>query len=145
MPNNVKKPAQDIDKVAWATIKSGAYLIAAWIRDNIGDNAVVYGIPRGGMIPAITITHQLEGMGLRARFLADIYAVTPPEIPKLVVVDEICDSGDTFRTLKQLFPMAKTATIFHRVGAKFTADYHPYTIDDDRWLRFPWEADDACS
>jgi xanthine phosphoribosyltransferase len=69
----------------------------------------------------------------------------PGELHKLVVIDEICDSGDTFKVIKQLFPMAKTATLFHREGAAFTADYHSYDIKSEAWLQFPWEVPNANS
>jgi len=140
MPNNVVRKDQEVDAVHWDSITTGAKKIAEWIKDSLGDNVAVYGIPRGGMIPAIMVVHQLEAMGIRARYVADVYHVTPPELHKFVIIDEICDSGDTFRVLKQLFPMAKTATVFHRIGAMFTADFHSFEINDDRWLKFPWEA-----
>jgi len=145
MPNNIVRTDQEVDLVHWDSIREGARKIACWIRDNLGDNVAIYGIPRGGMIPTVMVVHQLESMGLRARLLADIYHVTASELHKFVIIDEICDSGDTFRALKQLFPMAKTATVFHRIGARFTADYHSYEIRDDRWLKFPWEVHDENS
>lgn len=139
MPSNVIKKDQPIDVVAWESVKLGSVYISQWIQEQVGDDVVLYGIPRGGMVPAVTIAHHLEDKGVRVRLVPDIYHVLPSELHKLVIVDEICDSGDTFRVLKQLFPMAKTATLFHRIGAKFTADFHAFAINDDRWLQFPWE------
>ena len=140
MPNNVVRKDQEIDAVHWDSITAGAKLVAEWVKKTFGNKVAVYGIPRGGMIPAIMVVHQLEAMGVEARYLADIYHVQPSELHSFVIIDEICDSGDTFRALKQLFPMAKTATLFHRIGAKFIADFHSFDIKDDRWLKFPWEA-----
>lgn len=139
MPNNIVKPDQQIDHVTWKDITDGAFIIADWIQRTLGDNTAIYGIPRGGTVPAVAIVHQLEARGLRARFTADLNHLMPSELHKLVVIDEICDSGDTFKVIKQLFPMAKTATVFHRKSAVFTADYHAYEVEDDRWLLFPWE------
>jgi len=141
MPSNVIKKDQEIDVVAWESVKLGSAHISEWIQKEVGSDVVLYGIPRGGMVPAVTIAHHLEDQGVRVRLVPDIYHVLPSELHKLVIVDEICDSGDTFRVLKQLFPMAKTATLYHRIGAKFTADFHAFEINDDRWLQFPWEQD----
>lgn len=139
MPNNAIKKNQEIDVVSWEDFMMGVGLVADWIEADVGDGVAIYGIPRGGMIPAIAVVHQLESRGLRARFAPDIHHLTPSELHKLVVIDEICDSGDTFKVLQQLFPMAKTATVFHRKTAEFTADYYAYVVEGDQWLQFPWE------
>ncbi len=145
MPNNVVRQNQNIDVVVWETLTEGVRMIADWVEEVMDGDVVIYGIPRGGMIPAIALVHQLEARGVKARFLADIYHITPTEFHKLVIIDEICDSGDTFRALKGLWPMARTATVYHRIGAKFIADYSAYQINDDRWLQFPWEVPNANS
>jgi hypoxanthine phosphoribosyltransferase len=108
MPKNIIKPDQEIEVITWKDIANGACIIADWVQKNLGDNVSIYGIPRGGTIPAIMMVHQLEARGLRARFTVDLNHLMPAELHKLVVIDEICDSGDTFKVIKQLFPMAKT-------------------------------------
>ncbi|MHA2063137.1 MAG: phosphoribosyltransferase [Candidatus Thorarchaeota archaeon] len=140
MPNNVRKD-QKIDAVPWDDVVMGASMIADWIEEDVGDNVAIYGIPRGGMVVAIAVMHQFEAKGLRARFAVALDHLMPSELHKLVVIDEICDSGDTFRVIKQLYPMARTATLCHRDGAKFKADYYAYSVMDDRWLQFPWEVE----
>lgn len=146
MPNNVVKDGQQIDRVSWKDVELGVSMIADALEEIFPNKKVsIYGIPRGGMIPAIMLVHLLEARGWTARFAADINHLMPSELHNILLLDEICDSGDTFRVLRQLYPMAKTATVFHRRGAKFTADYHAYEIFDDRWLEFPWEANDANS
>lgn len=138
MPNNIRKD-QKVDVVSWDDVVIRSRRIADWIEENVGDNVAIYGIPRGGMIVAITVMHQFEAKGLRARFAVALDHLMPSELHKLVVIDEICDSGDTFKVIKQLYPMARTATLCHRHRAKFKADYHAYEVMDDRWLLFPWE------
>lgn len=140
MPNNVARNDQQVDKVSWEDIHMGVEMLAGWCEETFPDKKVsIYGIPRGGMIPAVMLVHLLESKGWSARFTADLNHLMPNELHNLVVIDEICDSGDTFKVIKQLFPMAKTATLFHREGAAFQADYHSYIMFDDRWLQFPWE------
>jgi hypoxanthine phosphoribosyltransferase len=140
MPNNIAKDGQQIDQVSWEDVEMGVSMIADALEEIFLTKKVsVYGIPRGGMIPAIMLVHLLESRGWTARFAADLNHLMPNELHNIIVLDEICDSGDTFKVVTQLFPMAKTATVFHRESAKFTPDYYAYVMHDERWLRFPWE------
>ena len=138
MPNNVRQE-QEVQKVTWEVLHEGAMKITDWIEETIGDKVSVYGIPRGGMIPAIMIVHQLEARGIKARFTADLNHLMPSELHKLVVIDEICDSGDTFRVVQTLFPFANTATVFRRSDATFKPSYVAYSVAPGKWLEFPWE------
>ncbi|MDX1409082.1 MAG: hypothetical protein R3330_13130 [Saprospiraceae bacterium] len=134
------KQGQVIDHVSWDDLEMGVTMIADAMEEMFSTKRVsVYGIPRGGMIPAIMLVHLLESRGWTARFAADLNHLMPNELHNIIVLDEICDSGDTFKVVKQLFPMAKTATVFHREDAGFKPDYHAYVMYDSRWLVFPWE------
>lgn len=139
MPNNIKG-TQETSVVTWGNIHQHATDIALWIKNNIhGDVVNLYGIPRGGVIPAVMITYLLENMGVDVRLAHAINNLNPNDFRSLVVIDDICDSGDTFKMVKQLFPMAKTVTLFHRSTAKFVPDYFVEEVVTDNWLNFPWE------
>ena len=138
MPNNVRQ-GQPIHKITWDALTEGTMKISDWIEQTIGDKVSIYGIPRGGMIPAIMVVHQLEARGMQARFAADLNHLMPSELHKLVVIDEICDSGDTFKVVTQLFPIVQTATVFRRPDAKFEPNFVAYPALEGKWLQFPWE------
>jgi len=155
MPNNTIKINQQIIPVPWSDIEVYSLKIARWIERTFGDaddkdcplrnlDVKIYGIPRGGMIPAILVSHILETKyKFNVRFIPSLDHLTPKDMHRLVVIDDICDSGETFKIVKQLFPMAKTAVLFRREGAGFQTDFHCHTIVDDRWLVFPWEVNDG--
>jgi hypoxanthine phosphoribosyltransferase len=138
MPNNVRQ-GQVIHQVTWEALTEGTMQISQWIEETIGDKVSIYGIPRGGMIPAIMVVHQLEARGIQARFAADLNHLMPSELHKLVIIDEICDSGDTFKVVKQLFPFANTATVFRRHDATFEPNFVAQPVVPGKWLEFPWE------
>ena len=66
---------------------------------------------------------------------------------RILVVDDICDSGDTFE--KVLYAMKKlgqndikTCCIFQNIRQNFIANFKAKKIDreiDKRWIVFPWE------
>lgn len=139
MPNNVKSD-QEVSIITWDNVRQRAVGVALWIQNNIQGNVVnLYGVPRGGVVPAVIITYLLENAGVDVRLVQSIQALNPNDFRTLVVIDDICDSGDTFTMLKQLFPVAKTTTLFHRSTATFQPDYFDEEITTENWLDFPWE------
>lgn len=129
----------ETDPISWEDVRLGIDKVADYIEDELGDNTVIYGIPRGGVIPAVMVVHELESRKLNARFVTNLNDLTPSELLKLVVIDEICDSGSTFKVIEQLYPMVKTAALFLRHNSDFRPSYYAYQTNHDRWLHFPWE------
>jgi len=69
---------------------------------------------------------------------------------KILIVDDICDSGKTFRTLKDDWGSSvrdgiawhdsvRFATIDYKDSGDFPVDYKVNSIDDDNWIIYPWE------
>lgn len=93
----------------------------------------VYGIPRGGLVPAVAISHRL-GVPL-----------TDTLGPHTLLVDDISDSGRTFEKLTnsgrilQVFPHFYTASIYIREGTVHLPNFYGLEIKDTRWIVFPWE------
>ena len=139
MPNNIKGD-QEVQVITWDNVLIHAVDLALWIRNNtLGKQVTLYGVPRGGTIPAVVIAYMLEHDGMNVRLAQALDHLTPNEFRNLVVIDDICDSGDTFRVIQKIAPTAKTVTLFHRSTATFTPDYFSDCITTENWLHFPWE------
>jgi len=94
----------------------------------------VTGIPRGGLIPAVLLSHKysIPFIGLEAA------KTLPGELKKnILVIDDISDSGETFLQIKRHNFI--TAALAMRNNSKFTPIYVGEHIKDDHWLVFPWE------
>lgn len=88
----------------------------------------VIGLARGGLIPAVMVSHKL---GLP--YIQSINANT-------LVVDDICDSGVTLRDGIGV----NTAVLFHKPHtACFTPNSWSYTHKGDEWVIMPWERIDS--
>ena len=84
----------------------------------------IYGIRRGGMVPAVYLSH-LTGR-----------RIVPSPGKKTIIVDDICDSGTTLYDYKKLG--YKTATIYYHKQNIVEPDIWIYEKKDD-WILFPWE------
>lgn len=90
----------------------------------------VYGIPRGGLIPATIVSHELN-----VPFLLNDNIKRNKTI---LIVDDICDKGETLKPFLSLNrSMIKTATLFRHRESKVTPDF--YIHENTKWIQFPYE------
>ena len=125
--------------------KDKVFLSWKWVEkqlDEIGDRLegldkieFVTGIPRGGLIPAVMMSHAFN-----FKYISYSSAkLLPKDIRKNVIcIDDISDTGHTLIEAKELdFIVCSLAM---RVGSKTTPRFYGELITDERWLVFPWES-----
>ena len=86
----------------------------------------VTGIERGGLIPAVMISHKL-GIPYVAKINKDT-----------LVVDDICDTGETLKKSIAMY----TATLHYKPTAIFTPDFYAKEVGTE-WIVYPWERKDS--
>ncbi len=86
----------------------------------------ITGIERGGLIPAVMISHKLN----------------IPYVNKInkdtLVIDDICDTGETLKNTVAGY----TATLHYKKTASFTPDFYSKEVGDE-WIVYPWERTDS--
>lgn len=96
------------------------------------DVAAIYGIPRGGLPLAVSLSHRLQVPILQTITDSIFYS------GHILVVDDISDSGKTLQRIA--LPMrAITATIHITKHTDFIPDFH-YVPRHADWVHYPWEA-----
>lgn len=86
----------------------------------------ITGIERGGLIPAVMISHRLS-----IPYVTSINKNT-------LVVDDICDTGETLQNTVAGY----TATLHYKTTAKYTPDFYSKEVGDE-WIVYPWERKDS--
>ena len=76
----------------WENVGSLVHKICATILKDYPNIDSIHGIKRGGLIPSVMISHQLG--------LPWTYEI----LPNTLVVDDICDSGETLHNYAGVFP-----------------------------------------
>lgn len=93
----------------------------------------IFGIPRGGLIPAVTLSHKLG-----------IPMTQDPNMSNILVVDDICDSGETFKEFWLKHPNSKFACLhFKPHTSTFNPHFSVNKLYSDEWIQYPWESKDA--
>jgi xanthine phosphoribosyltransferase len=135
-------------------------LLARKIRDGDWTPEFVIGVGRGGLVPAVYISHQLDlpmlsidhssrVPGFADELLAKIAAMSA-DGSRLLFVDDINDSGSTIGYIRDLLvgngcaaENLRFAVLINNSGSRAQVDYWTDMIDreeDKRWFVFPWES-----
>lgn len=86
----------------------------------------ITGIERGGLIPAVMISHKLN-----IPYVTKINKDT-------LVVDDICDTGVTLKNIVAGY----TATLHYKKTAVTTPDFYAKEVGTE-WIVYPWERSDS--
>ena len=94
---------------------------------------LIAGISRGGLIPAVILSHKL-GIPM-ASIQPD--AILDNEI-RTLVVDEIYDTGQTIKQLLRTNPAIDVAVVISK-DAQAPVGYIGKVLNIPNWIIFPWE------
>ena len=86
----------------------------------------ITGIERGGLIPAVMISHKL-GIPYVTKINKDT-----------LVVDDICDTGETLKNIAAGY----TATLHFKKTAEYVPDFYSKEVGTE-WIVYPWERTDS--
>ena len=88
----------------------------------------VFGLKRGGLIPAVMVSHKL---GLP---WSDVM------LPNTLVIDDICDTGLTLKNTVGVY----TAVLHHKPHTScYTPNIYAHEHNGDEWIIYPWEKKDS--
>ena len=112
--------------LSWDDINTSIKVLCSKIINDYPNIDSVMGLPRGGLIPAVLISHQL-----------DIPFVIHPG-KNTLVVDDINDTGETLSKA----PGAYWAVLHHKPTSKFKPNFYAKEVND-QWIVYPWERSDS--
>ncbi len=102
----------------------------------------IWGLPRGGLIPAVMVSHKL-GIPMTKGTIT----------PNTLIIDDICDSGVTFANYFEKYQEEyafafnlKTACLHYK---PHTSVFEPTLFanqwSSNNWIIYPWERNDSNS
>lgn len=146
-----------IKNITWEDVFISCKSIAE--QSLIHDIDCIVAVSRGGLIPARIISEIINipsifsiGLSSYTKEIKSNINLYQNPIEDLIsgnfkvalVVDEICDTGDTYKYLSNFFKQSNTlSTIFSslylREGSSFYPSIYHKKITTEDWLVFPWE------
>ena len=120
--------------LSWKDIEDAIENLAYQIKNSDESIEAVTGLPRGGLIPAVLLSHKL---GVPYISMSDDDS---EQYDSILIVDDICDTGETLKEYHQFFT---TATIHHKQSAMVKPDFYYSLASQDKWIVYPWENKDS--
>lgn len=113
----------------------------------------IVAIARGGLIPAGIVAQSLSIKMIDTFCIAtyahqDMGASSILKIPQLdrdgegwLVIDDLADTGGTFRAIRKSFPKAHFAAPYAKPKGLDAVDTYLTEIPQETWIYLPWEAE----
>ena len=121
--------------ISWEGYDSYIDSITNWVRRSDLNLGAVYGLPRGGLPIAVSLSHKLH-----LPLLMDYYDRKIVTDKKILVVDDIADTGHTFKDFENKHNII--CTFHYHEQSIIEPDYWIHKKDDD-WIVYPWELNDS--
>ena len=109
----------------------------------------IVGITRGGLIPAVMLSHSFDlpmetlGVSFRDNRATHHTKFKPIDDARYLIVDDINDSGTTFKVVSDIFRNRRlifaTAALINKEKSGFDVDFYGEMFYHDDWINFPWE------
>ncbi|WP_297465108.1 phosphoribosyltransferase [Thermococcus sp.] len=141
--------------LTWWQVDRAVFSLAGEIRKHFRPDVVV-GIARGGLVPAVMLSHILGDLELKVidvKFYKDVEkkmerpVITIPlhgslEGKRVLIVDDVSDTGKTLEVVIEDVKNAgasevKVACLSMKPWTKVVPDF--YVFRTDKWVVFPWE------
>lgn len=121
--------------ITWEGYDSYIDSITNWVKTSDLNLGAVYGLPRGGLPIAVSLSHRLH-----LPLLMDYYDRKIVTDKKILVVDDIADTGHTLKDFENKHNII--CTFHYHEQSIIEPDYWIHKKDDD-WIVYPWELNDS--
>lgn len=121
--------------ITWEGYDSYIDSITNWVKTSDLNLGAVYGLPRGGLPIAVSLSHRLH-----LPLLMDYYDRKIVTDKKILVVDDIADTGHTLKDFENKHNII--CTFHYHEQSIIEPDYWIHKKDDD-WIVYPWELNNS--
>lgn len=129
----------------------------AWRLSEQGPFEALVAITRGGLVPAAIVARELnirlvETVSVKSydhqdqggiEVLKPISADILNAKGKVLIVDDLVDTGATGRVVRDMLPNAHFATVYAKPLARNIVDTFITEVSQDTWIYFPWDLEVA--
>ena len=149
------EPQQKAFPVSWDQFHRDARALA-WRLASSGPFEGIVAVTRGGLVPAAIIARELELRIIETVCIASYHDYKTqgglqvlkgiaPEIVKsnegsrILVIDDLVDTGATARIVREMLPKAHFATVYAKPQGRPMVDTFITEVSQDTWIYFPWD------
>jgi hypoxanthine phosphoribosyltransferase len=121
--------------IQWRDIEDAVERLAINISNSDIEITAIGGLPRGGLIPAVLLSHKMNIPFVSQANIAGV-------VGNILIVDDICDSGRTLKRFK-FESNVYTATIHYKSTAEYEPNFWWRLASPNEYIYYPWERKDS--
>jgi len=112
----------------------------------------IIAVSRGGLVPGAIMARELNLRVVDSVCVSSYEFQTQKKEPTMLkdtlatedgegflVVDDLVDTGNTLKFLRERLPKAKFVTVYAKPAGLPFVDEHIADIEQDTWIHFPWD------
>jgi xanthine phosphoribosyltransferase len=152
----LQQPAEKAFPVSWDQFHRDARALA-WRLTDAGPFEAIVSITRGGLVAAAIVARELDlrlietvcvvsydyqhqGELRVLKGIADSVArIGGGEGNRVLIVDDLVDTGKTAQIVRALLPKAHFATVYAKPMGRPMVDTFITEVSQDTWIYFPWD------
>jgi len=141
--------------VSWEQFHRDARALA-WRLAASGPFEAIVAITRGGLVPAAIIARELDLRVIETVCIASYHdyksqgglkilktiadnVANSLDGAKILVVDDLVDTGATAKVVREMLPKAHFATVYAKPLGRPLVDTFITEVSQDTWIYFPWD------
>lgn len=142
--------------VSWDQFHRDARALA-WRLASAGPFKAIVCITRGGLVPAAIVArelgirvietvcvasyeHQRQGqLQVLKKIAEDVVSAGGGGGEKVLIVDDLVDTGKTAKLVREMLPKAHFATVYAKPMGRPQVDTFITEVSQDTWIFFPWD------
>jgi xanthine phosphoribosyltransferase len=147
------QPSPKAFPVSWDQFHRDARALA-WRLSGEGPFDAVIAITRGGLVPAAVVARELGIRVIETICVASYHDYAnqgelrvlkgvAPDVTKgggkLLIVDDLVDTGKTAKVVRDILPGAHFATVYAKPMGRPLVDTFITEVSQDTWIYFPWD------
>ena len=136
--------------VSWGELHRDAKALS-WRLAELGPWTGIIAIARGGLVPAHIVARELDIRLIDTVCISsyDHETQREPVVLKTIagegrgwlVVDDLVDTGQTGRLVREMAPQAHFATVYAKPAGRKVVDTFITEVSQDTWILFPWDVE----
>jgi xanthine phosphoribosyltransferase len=152
----VQQTAEKAFPVSWDQFHRDARALA-WRLTDLGPFEAIVAITRGGLVAAAIVAreldlrlietvcvasydHQTQGDLTVLKGIAEsVSAIGRGAGDRVLIVDDLVDTGRTAQIVRALLPKAHFATVYAKPLGRPMVDTFITEVSQDTWIHFPWD------
>lgn len=155
----MNQSAQKSFPVTWDQFHRDSRALA-WRLQGLGPFDALVAITRGGLVPAAIVARELnirvvESVAVKSYDHQNqggvkvLKSISPDILDKakaggkILIVDDLVDTGATARAVRDMLPGAHFATVYAKPKGREMVDTFITEVSQDTWIFFPWDLDVA--